>query len=92
MVILCTDGLANVGLGAIDGNKIEDTNSFFTQTAQFAKDQGIAVSIVTIKGEGCKIEVLNKIVDETNGNVTRVNPEEIGKDFAAMLKDEVIAT
>lgn len=52
----------------------------------------MVISIITIKGEGCNIESLTKLVDETNGNVTRVNPSDIGKEFAAVLQDEVVAT
>jgi hypothetical protein len=27
------------------------------------------VSVISIKGEGCKLEILGKIADETNGEV-----------------------
>jgi hypothetical protein len=50
-----------------------------------AKENGIAISVITIKGEGCKIEILGKLAEETNGNITRVNPADIGKDFASIL-------
>jgi hypothetical protein len=45
---------------------------------------------VTIKGEGCKLEALSTLATETNGNVSIVNPENIGDDFANILKDEVV--
>jgi len=47
---------------------------------------------LTIKGEGCKLEALTKLTDLTNGNVTRVMPEDIAKDFANILSDEVVGT
>jgi hypothetical protein len=53
--------------------------------SKFAKDSGILVSIITIKGEQCKVKVLGKLAEETNGNVTRVSPENIQKDFATIL-------
>jgi sRNA-binding carbon storage regulator CsrA len=45
------------------------------------------VNIVTIKGEGCKLETLSGLATQTNGNVSIVNPENIGDDFSNILKD-----
>ena len=81
MVIICTDGLANKGLGALDGSSDE----FYNELSEFAKQNGISVSIVTIKGEGCKMEILGKLAETSNGNVTRVDPSDIDKDFAEIL-------
>lgn len=49
------------------------------------------VSVVSIKGEGCKLESLNQVVKETNGNIDRVNPADILKNFSNALKDELVA-
>lgn len=38
------------------------------------------------------MDVLGMLSESTNGNVTRVNPTDIGKDFASILKDEVVGT
>lgn len=57
-----------------------------------ASELGIVVSLITIKGEGCKIEILGKMVEKTNGTVTRVNPGDLEKDFASILGDEVLGT
>ena len=94
MVIVCTDGLANLGLGAIDAQKqtIEQAQAFYGELALEAKNSGIAISVVTIKGEGCRMDILAQLSETTNGNVTRVNPSDIGKDFANILKDEVVGT
>lgn len=48
------------------------------------------VNIVTIKGEGCKLETLSGLATQTNGNVSIVNPENIGDDFSNILKDQVV--
>mgnify|MGYP001807073521 CR=1 FL=1 len=50
------------------------------------------ISVVTIKGEGCKIDILGGLSEKTNGTVTRVKPEDIEKDFANILKDELVGT
>jgi len=38
------------------------------------------------------MEILGKLADETNGTVTRVDPENVHKDFSTILKDELVAT
>lgn len=66
---------------------------------------GILISIITIKGETCKISTLIPLgilyvilqiitfkVEMTKGNVTRINPEELSNDFANILSDELVAT
>lgn len=60
--------------------------------ASFAKENGISISIISIKGEGCKLDLLGKLADETSGSVTRVDPKDITNDFANILKNEVLGT
>ena len=60
-VVLCTDGLANVGLGALDPTKVEESNEFYERVGSIAKDLGVTISVITIKGEGCAISVLSKL-------------------------------
>ena len=58
--------------------------------AAVAKERNIAVNIMTIKGEGCKMEVIGKLAEATNGNMKVVNPEKLSDDFANVMKDEVV--
>ena len=88
-VFICTDGLANIGLGSLDPPS-EEAKQFYAELALRAKQKNLLVNIITIKGEGCKLESLSTLATETNGNVSIVNPENIGDDFANILKDEVV--
>lgn len=45
---------------------------------------------MTIKGEACNVSALANLARETNGNVLVVNPEDITKKFANILKDEMV--
>lgn len=90
-VIICTDGLANVGVGDLDNSK-RATDNFYEDMGIYAKERGIMVNIITIKGEGCKMEKLGQLADLTQGKVTRVNPDNITNDFASIMKDEVVGT
>jgi hypothetical protein len=92
MVIVCTDGLANIGLGRMDTpDQEEASDKFYESLGKIAKEKGILVSVITIKGEGCKVDKLAKIADMTGGSVTRVNPDKIHEDFANILKEELVA-
>ena len=88
-VILCTDGLANIGIGQLEPYS-EEKKQFYIELGEWAKSKNITVNIITIKGEGCKMEAIGKLAELTNGNVKVVNPEKLSDDFANVLKDEVV--
>jgi len=62
-VVICTDGLANVGLGAFDEAKTEEdiakVKEFYERVGQFAKAKGVTVNLVSIKGDDCNIDALS---------------------------------
>lgn len=95
-VVICTDGLANVGLGAFDEVvSLEDqaaADSFYTKIGQIAREAGITINVVSIEGDECNIDTLSKLAELTGGNVERVNPTTLTKNFANMLSVPVIAT
>jgi hypothetical protein len=87
-VIICTDGLANVGVGALDGM----VTSFYVMVGNLACQLGVSVSIISIEGEECQLESLISVTESTGGDVIRVAPEKISEEFANILSCEVIAT
>jgi len=86
-VIICTDGLANVGVGSLDGGK---GTEFYEQVGQFAKRKGVVVSVISIKGAETKLEALGTLADLTQGAVDLVDPFNLN--FSNFLKASVIAT
>jgi len=92
-VIICTDGLANIGLGEMDTPEgLAKADEFFTSLANLAKENGISVSVISIKGEGCKLDVIGKLADLTSGSLMRVDPEQITSEFANVMREEVVGT
>ena len=95
-VVLCTDGLANVGLGAFDEvttkEQSDQASNFYEKLGEYAKSKGVTVSIVSIVGEECNIETLSKIAELTGGQVERVDPMNLTQNFANILQLPVIAT
>ena len=88
-LIVCTDGLANIGLGTLD-NPVND--DFYDKLKKFAVESGVTINLITIKGEECKVDVLGMLADNTNGKVLRVDPENLNQDFANVIKGEILAT
>lgn len=91
-VVLCTDGLSNVGLGAIEGVKQEVAAEFYTKLADFAYENGVTVNIISIAGEECDLETLRTIPEKTGGNIQRVEAEKLTENFANILSAPIIAT
>ena len=77
-VIICTDGLANTGLGAFDEAKtrrqILKVEKFYERVGQFAKEKGVTINLISIEGDECNISSLSKLCELTGGQIERVNP------------------
>ena len=95
-VIVCTDGLANVGLGNFDEIfSEEDTkkvDEIYERMGQYAKSKGVTVNIVSIEGEECNIDTLSKVSELTGGDVQRVKPNDLIENFSNILSLPVLAT
>ena len=95
-VILCTDGLANTGLGSLeekkDDGEIGPTEQFYQQVAAYAKNKGVTVNVISIKGDECDLETIQPVYDQTGGEVNIVEPEELIQNFGNIFQSPVIAT
>lgn len=94
-VIICTDGLANVGIGALEGlspEEVEVQEAMYEQVGLMAKDKGVTISVISIEGEECRLESLSGLAEITEGNLSKVDPERLQEDFANVLAAELLAT
>jgi len=104
-VILCTDGLANIGVGSLEENanadqiEAEDDDEeedavlrWYQALGDYAMSKGVVVNIISITDDGCKLENLGKIVEITNGNLKRINPLNLAEKFSGIIENESIAT
>jgi Mg-chelatase subunit ChlD len=92
-IIICTDGVANVGIGALEGRagQSRDATAFYEQVGNYAKERGINVNVIAIEGTECKLASLSYLADFTEGNLVKVDPRKLGEDFADILADKVVA-
>lgn len=49
MVVLCTDGMANNGLGSFESPP-EEFEPFYENVGEYAKDKGVMINILAILG------------------------------------------
>jgi len=95
-VVLCTDGLANIGIGSFDevtdDEEMKKREEVYERIGQYAKSKGITVNIVSIVGDECNLETLSKIAELTGGEVERVDPISLTQNFANILSKPIIAS
>ncbi|KAL5491087.1 hypothetical protein EMCRGX_G016307 [Ephydatia muelleri] len=93
-VIVCTDGLANKGVGNLDVPSGDEATAqqFYTDLGNIAVEKGVTVSLVTIKGVECRVLELGRVADTTGGNVTQVDPLTVSFEFSNIVANPIIAT
>ncbi|CAN0319877.1 unnamed protein product, partial [Phaeothamnion confervicola] len=95
-LIVCTDGLANVGIGALDVNPPADggaePGAFYEQLGSLATEAGIVIDVVTVDGDGCDVESVGAMSEATHGAVTRVDPLTLVSKYGGMLTTPLLAT
>ena len=83
-MIICTDGLANQGLGSLEGEGHEFV-AFYTECAEQALLKGVSVSVLSIVGTECNIEQLSVVAERTRGAVERVDPQKLRTQMDAIV-------
>lgn len=87
-VMLCTDGLSNVGLGGLAPDatplEMEYADGFFTRVAETAASQGTTISVISIRGDECNLNSLGVLADMTGGSVARVDALQLSQSIAAI--------
>ena len=95
-VTLCTDGLANIGIGNFDDAKSQEqmakVKEFYERAGQYAKSKGLTINIVSIIADECDLETLSQLAELTGGEVQRVDPISLTKNFANINQLPIIAT
>jgi hypothetical protein len=94
-VILCTDGLANIGIGnleAKDDAAVAKLEKFYNDVSDIAVQSGVMVNVISIKGTHTSLEYLAKICQASRGLNDIVDPLTMQENFNVMLKNPVVAT
>ncbi|XP_033101854.1 circularly permutated Ras protein 1-like [Anneissia japonica] len=94
-VIVCTDGMANIGLGSLlytdTEYEYEAASVFYEEAGKYARDSGVSVSVLTMEGEDCRVIELGAVADATGGQVNIVQPNNLSEEFGSILLDPILA-
>jgi hypothetical protein len=75
-----------MGIGSYKSTEV------YKPMGEFAKEKGVTVHIVTFKGTECNIDAISAVSGMTNGEIERVDTNEIGENFRGFLSKPVLAT
>lgn len=67
-------------------------DEFYERVGEYAKGKGLTINIVSIIGDECNLDSLAKLAEITGGNVERVDPVSLTKNFASILSKPIIAS
>jgi hypothetical protein len=96
-VVICTDGLSNLGLGNLASLKKgkatqEEVDNFYEKLAEYANGKGVSISLFSVQGEECDLETLMTLSDKTGGDADILDPKEAEKHLKRAFKRKKIAT
>jgi hypothetical protein len=82
-IILCTDGEANQGLVGTE---------FYNKAAAYAKEKGVVINILSLKGDNCNLKELGKLSLSTRGSLMKIDPKLLGTEFNKVSKEVLYGT
>ncbi|XP_069547559.1 circularly permutated Ras protein 1-like isoform X1 [Brachyistius frenatus] len=96
-VIICTDGKANTDLGNLevednDAHTLLSSTIFYQEMGEYAANQGVTVSVLSIEGTDCRLDELGRLADRTGGKVVIASPSRLHSEFEQIIQNRTIAT
>ncbi|XP_056222360.1 circularly permutated Ras protein 1-like isoform X3 [Seriola aureovittata] len=96
-VIICTDGKANTELGNLevednDARTLLSSTIFYQELGEYAANQGVTVSVLSIEGTDCRLDELGRLADRTGGKVVIASPNRLHPEFEQIIENRTIVT
>jgi len=95
-IILCTDGIANTGLGALDEistpEERAEKEAFYRGIGELASESGVMIDVIGIQGDDCDLANLGAMAEASNGQVTLVDVANLHRNFAGIMENPLVAT
>lgn len=84
-VVLLTDGLANEGIGALEGYQVTPANKYYEDLGQKFLEIGASVDVVGIaSGAGMELKTLGLLPEATGGQMYYVTPNELDRSISEL--------
>ncbi len=84
-IVLLTDGLANEGIGALEGYQVTPANQYYEDLGKSFLEIGAAVDVVGIaSGAGMELKTLGLLPEATGGQMYYVTPNELDRSISEL--------
>ncbi|MBD3405862.1 MAG: VWA domain-containing protein [Candidatus Lokiarchaeota archaeon] len=84
-VVILTDGLANEGIGALEGYQVTPASKFYESIGSMFSELGTAIDVVGIaSGAGMELKTLGLMPEATNGQMYYVTPNELDRSLSRL--------
>jgi uncharacterized protein YegL len=84
-VVLLTDGLANEGIGALEGYQVTPANKYYEDLGKMFLEIGASVDVVGIaSGAGMELKTLGLLPEATGGQMYYVTPNELDRSISEL--------
>jgi len=93
-VVICTDGLPNVGLGSLDGDEevVIEGRQFYEKVGLYAKGNKTTLSVIGIDGTDGALASLSACAELTSGSVNILHPLELVRQIRQLTQNPVVGT
>ncbi|XP_070561239.1 circularly permutated Ras protein 1-like [Ptychodera flava] len=89
-IVLCTDGLPNVGLGTLEGSTADP--EYYAKIGERSKNQNTTVSIIGIEGSACLMHHIKQCAKISGGTINILHPLELAREIRQIHQNPVVAT
>jgi len=76
----------------VDPEELKKREEIYEIIGQYAKTKGLTVNIVSIVGDECNLDALSRLSELTGGELERVDPISLTKNFSNILSKPIIAS
>lgn len=84
-IVMLTDGLANEGIGALEGYQVTPASKYYEDLGQAFKELSIPFDVVGIaSGAGMELKTLGLIPEATSGQMFYVTPNELDRSLSEL--------
>lgn len=91
-ITICTDGMPNVGVGALDGTYGGDGRAFYSRMAEMAMSTSTVINVIAIEGCNCSLDDFKMCAEMTSGELNTLHPVELVRQLRLIAQNPTIAT
>lgn len=92
-IILLTDGLANVGIGRVEGVPEKNALEFYTELANECLKLGLIIDVIGVADpdNSVALNIIGRITDITGGEMALIKPEQIESSMDTLSSKRYLA-